>query len=156
MTWLSRRAFGLMVALLPVAASAQQGLQTFERASLEIETKSGKHRFAIELALTSEQQAQGLMYRQRLAPDAGMLFLYNAEQPIAMWMANTFVPLDMLFIGGDGRIRHIAERTVPHSTAVIGSGGPALAVLEVNGGTASRLGIGVGDRVLYPAFARAK
>jgi uncharacterized protein len=146
----------LLALLLPLAAAAQQGLLSFERGSLEIETKSGRHKFEIELALTSEQQAQGLMYRQRLAGDAGMLFLYTSEMPLLMWMANTFIPLDMLFIGADGRIRNIAERTIPHSTATIASDGPALAVLELNGGTASRLGIAAGDRVIYPGFAAKK
>jgi len=155
-TRLSRRAFAALALTLPLAAAAQQGLQRFDRTALEIEAKSGKHRFDIELALTPEQQSQGLMYRQRLAADAGMLFLYDSEQPLLMWMANTFIPLDMVFIGADGRIRKIAERTIPHSTATIGSDGPALAVLELNGGTAARLGIGVGDRVLYSAFAARK
>jgi uncharacterized membrane protein (UPF0127 family) len=153
---LSRRAFAVLALTLPLAAVAQQGLQSFDRAVLEIETKAGRHRFDIELALTPDQQSQGLMYRQRLAADAGMLFLYDSEQPLLMWMANTFIPLDMVFIAADGRIRKIAERTIPHSTATIGSDGPALAVLELNGGTAARLGIGVGDRVLYSAFGARK
>jgi uncharacterized protein len=153
----TRRAFLALAAFAPLAAAAQQqGLQTFERAVLEIETKTGKHRFDVELAITPEQQSQGLMYRQRLAADAGMLFLYPSEQPLLMWMSNTFIPLDMVFINADGRIRRIAERTVPHSLATIGSDGPALAVLELNGGTAARLGIAAGDRVIYPAFGAKK
>ncbi|MSO70859.1 MAG: DUF192 domain-containing protein [Alphaproteobacteria bacterium] len=149
---LSRRALCASLVLLPLAASAQQGLQTFDRTKLDIETKAGKYSFDIELALTPEQQAQGLMYRQKLATDAGMLFLYDHEQPLLMWMANTFIPLDMLFIAADGKIVNIAERTVPHSTVTIGSGALAQAVLELNGGTSARLGIGVGDRVVYAAF----
>ena len=107
------------------------------------------------LAVTSEQRAQGLMYRQRLPADAGMLFLYPAARPISMWMKNTAIPLDMLFIGDDGRILHIAERTIPGSTATISSMQPARAVLELNGGTAARLKIQVGDRVLYRTFGTA-
>ena len=95
------------------------------------------------------------MYRQRLAADAGMLFLYPAARPVSMWMKNTLIPLDMLFIGDDGRILHIAERAIPGSTATISSMQPARAVLELNGGTAARLKIQVGDRVLYRTFGTA-
>jgi uncharacterized membrane protein (UPF0127 family) len=119
---------------------------------LVIEATSGAHHFTIELAVSPEERAQGLMFRQELAPDAGMLFLYAADQQITMWMKNTLIPLDMLFIAGDGRILNIAERTIPGSLAAIPSDGPARGVLEVNGGTAARLGIKKGDRVVYPAF----
>ena len=92
------------------------------------------------------------MYRRSLADDAGMLFVYGSEGMVSMWMRNTFIPLDMLFIAGDGRIVRIAERTVPQSLETISSGRPVIGVLEVNGGTAARLGIQPGDRVLYRAF----
>ncbi len=81
-----------------------------------------------------------------------MLFVYPSDAPVSMWMKNTFIPLDMFFIGSDGRITHIAERTVPQSTELIGSNGPVRAVLELNGGTASRLGIKPGDRVVHRVF----
>lgn len=129
--------------------------QTFERDQLAIATAGGAQHFDIELALTSEQRAQGLMYRQRLPAEAGMLFLYPAARPVSMWMKNTVIPLDMLFIGDDGRILQIAERTIPGSTATISSLQPARAVLELNGGTAARLKIQVGDRVLYRTFGTA-
>jgi len=119
---------------------------------LKIETAAGAHAFAVEMATTSDQHATGLMHRRAMAADAGMLFLYPAGSRVAMWMKNTLIPLDMLFIGRDGRITHIAERTVPMSTELIGSNGPVRAVLELNAGTASRLGIKVGDRVRHPAF----
>lgn len=119
---------------------------------LSIETAKATHAFQIELAVTPDEQRTGLMYRREMAKDAGMLFLYDNGSRITMWMANTYMPLDMLFIGPDGRITHIVERTVPESTELIGSNGPARAVLELNGGTASRLGIKVGDRVIHPAF----
>ncbi|RMD64741.1 MAG: DUF192 domain-containing protein [Alphaproteobacteria bacterium] len=132
---------------------AQSGLQTFEREALIIETAQGvRHAFTVEVAVTPEQKAQGLMFRRTLAPDAGMLFLYRIEWPVAMWMKNTYIPLDMLFIGRDGRIRDIAERTVPGSLQAIAPDAPVLAVLELNGGTVERLGIKVGDRVIHPAF----
>jgi hypothetical protein len=146
-------AAALALALVAPAAGAQ--LQAFERDQLAIETAGGAQQFAVELAVTSEQRAQGLMYRQRMAADAGMLFLYPAARPVSMWMKNTVIPLDMLFIGDDGRILHIAERAIPGSTATISSMQPARAVLELNGGTAARLKIQVGDRVLYRTFGTA-
>jgi uncharacterized protein len=143
------------LALTLVAGTAWAQPQTFERDQLAIETTGGGQQFAVELAVTSEQRAQGLMYRQRMPADAGMLFLYPAARPVSMWMKNTLIPLDMLFIGDDGRILHIAERTIPGSTATISSMQPARAVLELNGGTAARLKIQVGDRVLYRTFGTA-
>jgi len=130
-------------------------LQTFDHDELGIQTAAGNNRFAVELATTPEQREQGLMFRQHMAADAGMLFLYPADQLINMWMMNTLIPLDMIFISGDGRIIGVAERTVPMSTVTIPSGEPARAVLEVNGGTAARLRIKPGDRILYRAFGTA-
>lgn len=119
---------------------------------LTIETAGGRHVFQVELAVSREQQEQGLMFRRSLAADAGMLFLYPSPRIIAMWMKNTVLPLDMIFIRPDGTILRIAERTVPQSLSIIDSEDQALAVLEVNGGTASRLGIKPGDRIRHPAF----
>ena len=139
----------------PVAAEGRGagGVERFEAATLEIRTRTGSHRFMVEVARTGRQHATGLMFRRRLAPDSGMLFLYRTSQPVTMWMKNTFIPLDMLFVAADGRIVRIAQRTVPHSIQNIPSGGPVSAVLEVNGGTAERLGIRTGDRIVHPAFA---
>jgi len=125
---------------------------TFEKDSLSIETGAGSHAFQVEIAETPNQRAQGLMYRRQMAADAGMLFLFGGEEERAMWMKNTFIPLDMLFIEKSGRILRIEQRTVPHSLRAIVSGGPVFAVLELNAGTASRLSIRPGDRVVYPAF----
>jgi len=122
---------------------------TLEKRDLTITTSAGPQHFTVELARTPEQRQRGLMYRQDLAPDAGMLFVYASDGEIDMWMANTLLPLDMIFFAADGRIIKVAERTVPLSEATIGSDGPARGVLEVNGGTASRLGIRVGDRLTY-------
>ena len=119
---------------------------------LVIEAGTGKHTFNVELALTANQQARGLMHRRTLASDAGMLFVYTPPSPVTMWMKNTYIPLDMLFIGADGRILHLVERTVPLSTELIGTDKAIRAVLELNGGTASRLGIRTGDRVVHPAL----
>ena len=120
--------------------------------SLTIESDGRHHRFSVEIADTPARQARGLMFRRELPRDAGMLFIYDAEATLTMWMKNTYLPLDMLFIAADGSIINIAERTVPQSMQIISSRGAALAVLEVNGGTVSRLGIAVGDRVRHSAF----
>lgn len=121
---------------------------------LEIVTKNGVHTFSVELANTDESRARGLMFRRELPAGYGMLFDFGREQEIAMWMENTYIPLDMLFIRADGRILRIAENTEPLSRRTIPSGGPVLAVLEVIGGTARKLGIAPGDRVAHPLFRR--
>lgn len=138
------------------SAEAQQGLATFERDSLTVETAEGSElTFDIELAVSPEQQAQGLMYRQSLAADAGMLFIYRPARRVSMWMRNTLIPLDMLFIAEDGVVVKVAERTVPLSLATVSSGERVRGVLEINGGMASRLGIRPGDRVVHPAFEQS-
>jgi uncharacterized membrane protein (UPF0127 family) len=140
-------------ALMPSAARAQ--LATFEKSSLTIDTARGPQRFSVELALSPQQQQQGLMFRQQMAPDAGMLFVFPQTQPTAFWMKNTLIPLDMLFIAADGRIVDIHERAVPLSEASIPAKEPVKAVLELNGGTVERLGIKLGDVVHHPAFGNA-
>jgi uncharacterized membrane protein (UPF0127 family) len=143
----------LLLLAFPLAAAAQ--LQVFKTSSLTIDTAGGPQRFAIELALTPAQQEQGLMFRRELAPDAGMLFDLGEERIATFWMKNTLIPLDMLFIAGDGRIADIHERAVPLSEATISSSVPVRAVLELNGGTVARLHIKVGDVVRYPVFGNA-
>jgi len=137
---------------VPPALAQRSELVAFERSTLVIETERAKHRFDIELATTPEQQRQGLMFRNRMAADAGMLFIYDGTAPVSMWMKNTFIPLDMLFIDAEGKIVKIVERTVPQSLETISAGRPVTAVLEVNGGTTSRLGIKPGDRVVHAAI----
>ncbi len=119
---------------------------------LEIVTKSGVHVFSVEMATTDEERMTGLMYRKELAEGRGMLFDFTPEQQVSMWMKNTFIPLDMIFIGSDGRILRIAENTEPQSEKIISSGGLAKGVLEVIGGTARKYGIAPGDRVAHPLF----
>ena len=130
----------VLAAPVPTASAA-------ELSRLTIDSGEGSHTFSVELATTPDQMALGLMFRQSLAPDAGMLFVYPGEQQVAFWMKNTVIPLDMLFIASDGRIRRIVERTIPLSTTPIPSVDEVRAVLEVNGGTAARLGIKPGDVV---------
>ena len=126
--------------------------QAAETSSLSIDSSKGPQSFNVELATTPSQMELGLMYRQSLPADAGMLFVYPAEQSVAFWMKNTLIPLDMLFIGADGHIRRIVERTIPLSTNPIPSGDPVRAVLEINGGAAEKLGIHTGDMVHSPSL----
>ncbi|MES1155994.1 MAG: DUF192 domain-containing protein, partial [Pseudorhodoplanes sp.] len=97
---------------------------------------------------------RGLMFRRELPEGQGMLFDFQREQDISMWMENTYISLDMLFINADGRIRRIAENTTPLSRQTIPAGGPVLGVLEVIAGTAKKFGIKPGDRVAHPMFSR--
>jgi uncharacterized protein len=141
----------LLAAAVPLGAAEPQ-LQQFATARLTIISADGRHDFTVELAETPAQQEQGLMFRQSLAPDAGMLFDFKQPTVATMWMRNTLIPLDMLFVDQHGRIVNIAQRAVPESDATIAAAAPVRAVIELNGGTAERLGIEPGDRVLYPIF----
>ena len=140
----------LLVALYASPLFAQ--LVEFPTAPLTIVTASGTHPFTVELATSPAQMMQGLMFRQSLAPDAGMLFDYQAPSMASMWMKNTLIPLDMLFVDATGHIVNIHERAVPGSLDPIAAAAPVRAVIELNGGTAARLGIRPGDRVIYPIF----
>ena len=150
---MGRRSF-LFVALLLLAAplAALERAGAAQQGSLEIATKSGVRVFNVDLAVTDEERAKGLMYRKEVPEGYGMLFDFKREQQVAMWMKNTYVSLDMIFIANDGRVTRIAESTKPLSEDIISSGGPARAVLEVVGGTAKKLGIAAGDKVGYPIF----
>lgn len=143
--------FSVFLAAAPGGAAA---LEQFQRSSLTVETAAGQRfRFDVEIAQSPAQQAQGLMFREKMEPDAGMLFVYDQPQPSSFWMKNTLIPLDMLFVGADGRIVNIHERAVPHSTDAIRSAKPVKAILELNGGMSARLGIRAGDRVVHPLIA---
>ena len=144
--------------LLPVLrARAQTGPQPeLPKEKLVIVTHDGKaHVFNVEMALTLDQQTVGLMNRPHVPADGGMLFDWGAPRESQMWMRNTVSSLDMLFINADGSIRSIADHTVPQSLAVIHSRGPVRATLEVAAGTAERLDIRVGDKVLQRIFGNA-
>lgn len=145
---------------LPAAASRAQepkGPQpTLPKEKLVIVTRDGaKHAFDVEMATTPDQQTTGLMFRKDVPPDSGMLFDWGAARPSSMWMKNTLVPLDMVFINADGTIRSIAENTVPHSLAPIDSRGPVRATLELAAGTTAKLNIRVGDVVHQRIFGNA-
>ena len=146
---------GWLAAILVVVfavASAPLGAASFQ--PLEIVTRNGVQVFSVEMATTEQEKQTGLMYRKELADGKGMLFDFNPEQEVSMWMKNTFVSLDMIFIRADGRILRIAENTEPLSTKIISSGGLAKGVLEVIAGTAQKYGIQPGDRVAHPLFAK--
>jgi len=112
-------------------------------------------KFDVEMAVTEAQREHGLMFRKQLGPYQGMLFDFFHEQPVTFWMKNTLIPLDMVFIAGDGTIKHIHANAVPLSTDTIPSEFPVRAVLEINGGSARLLGIKPGDKVKHPIFGDA-
>jgi hypothetical protein len=150
---LDRRSLILSTALLlalPRRALAQATLEP-----LSIRTKSGTvHKFSVEVARTDAERAQGLMFRRNMPPDRGMIFDFERDDEVSMWMRNTFIPLEMLFIKADGIVHRIAMRTEPLSERTIPSGGPVRSVLELNGGICEKLGIAPGDLVEHRIFRR--
>ncbi len=124
----------------------------FTQSTVIIQSGDNQHQFDIELAATPPARQRGLMFRQSMAADAGMLFAFEQDRHIVMWMKNTFIPLDMLFISADGAIVSIAADTTPHSTVRLQSGGVVRAVLELNAGTAKRRGIKAGNIVRHEIF----
>ena len=165
MTLLPARIVRLPLALLAVAlamvltvpgATAQvdrDDVIHFDRGTVEIEASSGNtYAFDVELAIRTDQMTRGLMWRESMPMDEGMLFIFRDEAPRAFWMYNTLIPLDMIFIAGDGRIVNIVENAEPLTRTPRQSTGPARAVLELNGGVTRLLGIRAGDLVLHEAF----
>jgi uncharacterized protein len=149
---MSHRILGFLSALLFVITAAGFPASASEQQTLEIVSKSGVHVFSVELAVTEAERERGLMFRKEVPEGYGMLFDFKHEQEVSMWMKNTLVPLDMIFIRDNGRIARIAENTEPLSERIIPSGSPVRAVLEVAGGTAKKYGIAPGDKVAYPLF----
>lgn len=123
---------------------------------LKIITASGEHSFTVEIAETPGDRARGLMFRRSLADDAGMLFPHSPPEEATMWMKNTYISLDMVFIRADGIVHRIEFGTEPFSEAVIASNGPVAAVLELRAGIATKIGLKPGDRVLHGTFAPQK
>ncbi len=126
-----------------------ENLSHFPRTTLEIAGAGPLHRFQVWVANTPARQQQGLMFVRDLPPDRGMLFPEPAPQVAYFWMENTYIPLDMLFVGENHRIEKIIARATPFSRAVLSSGQPVIAVIELKGGDAEALGIRVGDRVSW-------
>ncbi len=122
---------------------------------LVLVTHQGERSLDVEVAATPEEMARGLMFRSSLADSAGMLFPSEAPREVQMWMRNTFIALDMVFIKEDGRVARIEAMTEPLSERIIASQGPVLAVLEIPGGAAQRLGLKPGDTVRHRLFHNA-
>jgi len=146
--------------IFPTLAAAQPGVDRpqprLPEEPMVIVTRDGtRHIFRAEMAVQSADQMIGMMFRTSMAPDEAMIFDWGAPRESSMWMRNTLIPLDMLFVAADGRIHRIHERAVPQSLATIDSRGPVRATIEVAGGTAERLNLRVGDRVLQRIFGNA-
>ncbi|MDX2073456.1 MAG: DUF192 domain-containing protein [Alphaproteobacteria bacterium] len=138
----------ILLSLLFLGFPAQAKDIAFSTSMIEI----GKHHFTIELATSNVQLEHGLMFRNYLAPDHGMLFVYHQPTLARMWMKNTLIPLDMIFIDAKGRIVTIEHNTTPESPAIISSPEPVKAVLELAAGTAEKKHIKVGDKVKHAVF----
>jgi uncharacterized membrane protein (UPF0127 family) len=148
---------GIAMLASSAPAPAQTGpiedLAAFPSGPLEIsDGKKVKHVFQVWLADTPRRQSQGLMFVRSLPDLRGMLFVHEEPRPMSMWMKNTYIPLDMVFIDAQGRIQQIVEQTTPHSLDIIRSEQPARAVLEIAGGEARRLGLHPGQYVVHPAL----
>lgn len=146
--WVALVVSCLAVMLAPMRADAQS------LEPLSITTAAGPQRFEVEVARNDADRAQGLMFRRSLAADRGMLFDFGRSESVSMWMQNTYISLDMIFIRPDGKVARVAERTEPLSQRIISSGEPVNAVLEVAAGTAQRLGIKPGDHVAHAMFGK--
>ena len=142
---------GMLLALVWIVIPAPAWTATKE--TLEVVTQSGVHAFNVEVVANDEERQKGLMFRKELPDGNGMLFDFKVEAPVSFWMKNTLIPLDMIFIRGDGRIASIAENTTPMSERLVPSDGPVRGVLEVIAGTARKLGIKAGDRVAHRIFS---
>jgi hypothetical protein len=140
----------LLAGALPAAADPPLA----DAGVLILVTQAGRFQLAVEVADTPAERRQGLQGRSALAENAGMLFDFGTPQRVAMWMLNTYIPLDMLFLADDGRVVAIAKNTVPLSLDRIGIEDPVRAVLEVPAGVADRLKVRAGDRVCHPIYPR--
>ncbi|MEL6264943.1 MAG: DUF192 domain-containing protein [Pseudomonadota bacterium] len=142
----------LATAQAPLAVEAAPRGCAIDRVTI---ISMGQVSYTVELALTPEEQARGLMFRQSMPADAGMLFVFDTPRQASFWMKNTFIPLDIIFVDGEGRVLNVAANTVPFSEASVLSEGIASAVLEVNAGQARKHGITRGSQLVHPAFRAA-
>jgi len=136
----------------PAAWAGETRAAQFETTTITVVTPRGRFPFRVELALTEDQRRQGLQFRRSLAADSGMLFDFGETAPVSMWMLNTPISLDMIFFDAAGRVVQVVEKTTPLSTDIIASDGPVRGVLEVAAGTARRLALSKGGRLLHPMF----
>ena len=145
---------GAAAAAAPARAQFVEPLSAFPQSLLSIRTAGGKViNFKIWTADSPRREEQGLMFVRQMDEHAGMLFLFPQNKRVTMWMKNTYISLDLLFMNRSGRIDYIAAQATPLSEDIIGPPQPEFAVLELNGGAAMRLGINVGDMVLHPGFS---
>ena len=143
---------GVAVGGVVTGVSSSTAQTPLKQEQLTLVMATGEVTIVVEIAQTPEQKAKGLMFRKSLDDRAGMLFPYGQPQEITMWMKNTYIPLDMIFIRSDGTIHRIEAMTEPFSEATVASQGPVAAVLELNGGAAARLGLKAGDKVRHAVF----
>jgi uncharacterized membrane protein (UPF0127 family) len=151
-SWAGRWAAPLAVGVAVLATGIAGPADAMRREPLKLHTARGVHVINTEITETHEEKAMGLMFRTSLSDDAGMLFFYDTPQEITMWMRNTYIPLDMVFIRTDGVVHRIEAWTQPFSEKIISSGANVSACLELAGGAAERLGLKPGDRVEHPLF----
>lgn len=140
----------MMLALVGLALSGCKGSASANTVPLTISSSGKVHRFNVEVARTVAEQERGLMFRDKLAPDGGMIFPMSPPRVASFWMKNTVIPLDMIFVRADGTIARIAAETEPYSLTPVSSGEPVAAVLEIAGGRAGELGISEDDKVEWP------
>jgi len=152
----SRRAASAALALLLVTGGIARPAEAMRREELKLHTARGVHVINTEITETQEEKALGLMFRTSLADNAGMLFFYDTPQEVTMWMRNTYIPLDMVFIRADGIVHRIEAWTQPFSESIISSGPNVVACLELAGGASERLGLKPGDRVEHALFKPRK
>ncbi|MDZ4134120.1 MAG: DUF192 domain-containing protein [Paracoccaceae bacterium] len=146
--------FALVLAVVGVAPLSAFA-QSCRPDSLEVRlTGGGVARFNIELADTPQTRSRGLMFREKMATAAGMLFIYERPQRAVFWMKNTLIPLDMIFADPTGLVTQVHANAIPHDETGIDGGEGVLAVLEINGGLAKRMGITQGAVLRHPAFAQ--
>ncbi len=137
----------LFLALIPFCLPAASKASEMPRGTVTVKTSSGQHKFTVERAETQEHQSRGLMHRRHMKADHGMLFTWPTERNVSMWMANTVLSLDMVFIKKNGKVHRVHKNTVPFSQTIIEAGAPVLRVLELNAGTAAKIGLKPGDTV---------
>ena len=146
---------GGVVAVVALFAAVFMAVAGSDSSTATLVTASGSHDISVELAQTPQARETGLMNRPSMPADSGMLFQFDETRDVAMWMKNTLIPLDMLFIDETGKVIHIKTNAQPLSLDIIPSGGPVRYVLELNGGAAARLGAAVGDTLAHPVIGQS-
>ena len=142
----------LMIALIGFALSVASAALACSEDRVALRGDWGKATFTVEIADDAEERAEGLMFREAMPQSAGMLFLYERPQPVAFWMKNTLIPLDMIFVDQTGTVQHVHENAIPGDLTGIPGGDNIIAVLEINGGLSETFGIEAGSQMQHPLF----